>query len=72
MGKHNYNFNVRLDPLSIRLWFLYYIVAHLTMRTYGVNQAFRFVEDIWFHRKSRQIHFFFKDLNFNSYAPDIF
>ena len=24
------------------------MVAHLTMRTHGVNQAFRFVEGIWF------------------------
>ena len=29
-----------------------------TMRTYGVNQAFRFVEGIWLDRKSRQIRFF--------------
>ena len=29
------------------------MVAHFTMRTYGVNQAFRFDEDIWLHRKSR-------------------
>ena len=25
------------------------------MRTHGVNQAFRFVEGFWLHRKSRQI-----------------
>ena len=31
------------------------MVAHFTMRTYGVNQAFRFGERIWLHRKSRQI-----------------
>ena len=31
---------------------------HFTMRTYGVNQAFRFVEGIWLHQKSRQIQFF--------------
>ena len=31
------------------------MVAHFTMRTYGVNQAFRFVEGIWLHRKCRQI-----------------
>ena len=24
------------------------MVAHYTMRTYGVNQVFRFVEGIWF------------------------
>ena len=31
------------------------MVAHFTMRTDGVNQASRFVEGIWLHRKSRQI-----------------
>ena len=35
------------------------MVAHLTMRTHGVDQAFRFVVGIWLHRKSRQIRFFF-------------
>ena len=35
------------------------MVAHLTMRTYGVNQEFLFVERIWLHQKSRQIRFFF-------------
>ena len=42
------------------------MVAHLTMRTHGANQAFRFVEGIWLHRKSRQIRFFSseKDLVF--------
>ena len=43
------------------------MVAHFTMRTHGVNQAFRFVEGIWLHRKSRRIRFFFfseKDLVF--------
>ena len=35
------------------------MVAHFTMRTHGVNQAFRFVEGIWLHRKSHQIRFFF-------------
>ena len=49
--------------LSIRLqwkrhWFLYEMVTHFTMRTYGVNQAFQFVKGIWLHRKSRQIRFF--------------
>ena len=39
------------------------MVAHFTIRTYGVNQEFRFGEGIWLHRKSRQIGFFFgKDL----------
>ena len=32
--------------------FIYKIVAHFTMRTYGVNQEFRFDECIWLHRKS--------------------
>ena len=36
------------------------MVAHFTMRTYGVYQLFRFVEGIWLHRKSRQIRFFRK------------
>ena len=27
----------------------------MTMRTYGVNPTFRFVEGIWIHRNSRQI-----------------
>ena len=31
------------------------MVAHFTMRTYEVNQAFRFVEGIWLHRTRRQI-----------------
>ena len=40
-----------------KTWFLYKMVAHINMRTHGVNQAFRFVEGIWLHRKSRQIRF---------------
>ena len=35
------------------------MVAHFTMRIYGVNQEFRFDEGIWLHRKSGQIRFFF-------------
>ena len=31
------------------------MVAHFTMRTHGLNQAFRFVEGIWLHRKNHQI-----------------
>ena len=42
----------------ILTWFLYKMVAHFTMRTHEVNQAFRFVEGIWLHRKNRQIRFF--------------
>ena len=39
------------------------MAARFTMRTYGVNQLFRFDEGIWLHRKSRQPRFFFgKDL----------
>ena len=34
------------------------MVDHFTMRTHGVNQAFRFVEGIWLHQKSHQIQFF--------------
>ena len=37
------------------------MVAHFTMRTHGVNHAFRYVEIIWLHRKSRQIRFFFSE-----------
>ena len=35
------------------------MVAQNTVRTYGVNQVFRFVEGIWLHRnrKSLQIRF---------------
>ena len=36
------------------------MVAHFTMRTYGLNHEFRFVEGIWLHRKGRQIRFFFR------------
>ena len=45
-----FDIRVPLNP-----WFLYQMVAHFTMRTYGVNQAFRVVEGIWLHRGSRQI-----------------
>ena len=31
------------------------MVAPFTMRTYGVNLTFRYVEGIWLHRKSRQM-----------------
>ena len=43
-------------------WFLYQMVAYSTMRTYGVNQAFRFIEGLCLHRKSRQIRFLGKDI----------
>ena len=35
------------------------MVAHSTVRTYGVIKVFQFVEGIWLHRKSRCIRFFF-------------
>ena len=35
------------------------MVAHFTMRTHGVYQAFRFVDGIWLHRKSHQVRFIF-------------
>ena len=39
------------------------MVAHFTMRAYGVNQVVRFVKDIWLHRKNRQTDFFYgKDI----------
>ena len=37
------------------------MVAHFTVRTHGVNQAFRFFEGIWLHRKSHQIRFFLSE-----------
>ena len=35
------------------------MVFYFTMRTHGVNQAFRFVQGMWLHRKSHQPRFFF-------------
>ena len=53
-------------------WFLYHMVAHFTMLTNGVYQAFRFVECIWLHRKSRQIRLFFgKDLFYFIFAQHV-
>ena len=31
------------------------MVAQNTVRTYGINQAIRFVEGIWLHHKNHQI-----------------
>ena len=45
-------------------WFSDQMVAQFTMRTYGVEQEFRFLEGIWFHRKSSQIRFFFSEQTF--------
>ena len=35
------------------------MIAHFTMRTYGVHQVFRLVEGIWLHRKDHQIRISF-------------
>ena len=32
-----------------------------TVRTYGVNQVFQYVEGIWLHRMSRQIKNIFEE-----------
>ena len=45
--------------------------AHFTLRTYGVNQVFRFVEGTWLHRKSLQILFFFEKTYFKSYLRNL-
>ena len=47
------------------------MVAHFTMRTYGVKQEFRFADGIWLHRKSRQIRFFFRKDFFTSKMRNI-
>ena len=39
--------------------------AHFTMRTYRVNQEFRFAEGIWLHRNSHLIRFFFGRYHFS-------
>ena len=44
--------------ILLHTWFLHQMVAHFTMRTYGVNLEFRFDEGIWLHRKSGQIPIF--------------
>ena len=42
-----------------------------SLRTYGVNQAFRFVEGIWLHRKSHQIRFFFRKITLFTNAINV-
>ena len=42
-----------------------HMVAQNMVRTYGVNQVFRFVEGIWLDRKSRQI----QNSYFSSHCP---
>ena len=44
----------------------------VSVRTYGVAQAFRFVEGIWSHRQSRQIRFFSEENYFTSYVRNMF
>ena len=41
------------------------MAVHSAKRTYGVNQAFRFVEDIWLTLQSRQIRFFSRKIPFH-------
>ena len=48
------------------------MVAQNAVRTYGVNQALRFVEDIWLYLKSRQVRFFSEKAYFTSYVRHIF
>ena len=43
-------------------WFLYEMVAHFTMRTYGVNQVFRFVEGGYIERVVKSDFFLGKGL----------
>ena len=51
---------------------VFIIDAHFTMRTHGVNQAFRFVEGIWLHRTSHQIRFFVrKKTLFTSFVRNV-
>ena len=47
------------------------MVSQNTVHTYGVNQAFRFVEGISLHRKSRQIQFFSEKIYFTSYVRNM-
>ena len=48
----------------IHPWYFYKMVAQNTVRIYGVNQVFRFVEGVWFHQKNLQIQFFFSEKTF--------
>ena len=42
------------------------MVAQNTVRTYGINQVFRFIEGIWFHQNGRQIRIFSEKTYFTS------
>ena len=48
------------------------MVAQNTVRTYEVDQAFRFFEGIWLHRKSRQIRNFSENTYFTSFVRNMF
>ena len=57
LGKKFKNCN-QIKIFARRMVFLYLMVDHFPMRTYRVNQEFRFIEGIWLHRQSCQIRFF--------------
>ena len=44
--------------LELTTWFIYWMVAHMAMRTYRVNEAFRFSKDISLQMLSNSIIFF--------------
>ena len=43
------------------------MVTQSTVRTYGINQVFRFVIGIWLHRQIRQIRVKIKTISLNYY-----
>ena len=49
------------------------MAAQNTVRTYGVNQVFRFFKAICLHQSSRQIQFFFlgRDLIYFTHAQHV-
>ena len=53
-------------------WFLYWMVAHFTMRTYVVNQAFRFYKAFGFIEDSSNPIFFSQKTYFASYVRNMF
>ena len=48
------------------------MVAHFAMRSYGLNQAFLFVEGIYLHRKSRPIQKKWEKTYFTTYVRNMF
>ena len=52
---------ILICQMSAETWYLYQMVARNTVKTYGVNQAFRFIEGICLHRQSRQPRFLFSE-----------